>query len=281
MLHLIDADGDVTGSLVAGGAHYGEHRAAIWWGEDELVYIDGTGDTRSFGCRPARAPGSRSAGATARAGSLGARRPTARPATHRPSPTGASSDGVIRRPSLGGCQPAFSNDGRFGVWAAGAGGPIDAIELATRRTLTLLAKNDPRLPADRGYLYFPMLSHDGSLLAVAASDGEHDHFRADYDVFAIEVDPETARSDRRRRGRITATRPSTASRTSTRAARRAAPARGAAADSHGDAAVPAAAPGWPARTDAARAPLGGRRPPPTAAPPAPPASTSQPAGRAA
>jgi hypothetical protein len=79
-------------------------------------------------------------------------------------------------------------DGEVGVWAAGAGGPIDGVELATRRTWTVLAKHDPRLPRDRGYLYFPMLSRDRSLLAVAASNDEHDHFRADYDL-CVRLDP--------------------------------------------------------------------------------------------
>jgi len=40
-------------------------------------------------------------------------------------------------------------------------------------------------------MYFPMLSADRTLLVLAASGGEHDHFRADYDVLAFEVDPET------------------------------------------------------------------------------------------
>ena len=92
---------------------------------------------------------------------------------------------------LGGCQAWVAPDGEVGVWSAGAGGPIDAIELATRRTWTILAKNDPRLPADRGYLYFPMLSRDRGLLAYAASGGEHSHFEADYDVFVIPIDPAT------------------------------------------------------------------------------------------
>src|SRR5687768_15705427 len=35
-----------------------------------------------------------------------------------------------------------------------------------------------------------MLSSDQRLLAFAASAGEHDHWRADYDVYLVETDPE-------------------------------------------------------------------------------------------
>ncbi|MEO7793869.1 MAG: LamG-like jellyroll fold domain-containing protein, partial [Thermoanaerobaculia bacterium] len=66
-----------------------------------------------------------------------------------------------------------------------------ALDLATRRSWTVLEKADPHLPAGRGYVYFPMLSNDNSLLAVGASPGEHDHFRADYDIFVLELDPAT------------------------------------------------------------------------------------------
>ncbi len=95
------------------------------------------------------------------------------------------------RPSrpFGGCQPYITADGELGYWAAGAGGPIDVVDLASWKTRTLLRKNDPRLPADRGYLYFPMISPDRSLLAYAASHDQHDHFRADYDVFLLALDP--------------------------------------------------------------------------------------------
>ena len=55
----------------------------------------------------------------------------------------------------------------------------------------MLKKSDRRLPADRGYLYFPMLSSDGRLLAFGASNDEHEHFQADYEIFVVETDPET------------------------------------------------------------------------------------------
>ena len=74
---------------------------------------------------------------------------------------------------------------------AGAGGPIHRIDLASREITPLLRKNDPLLPPGRGYLYFPMSSRDGRLLAVGASGGRHDTFKADYEIFVLESDPQT------------------------------------------------------------------------------------------
>lgn len=189
-LHLVDADGGRNRVLVGSARHYGEHRAAVWWGEDELVYLDGRNATvrrkLSTGEEAELVPPAADA-----EGWLVA--PGGRIATGN-TPTFADlvpGEGVRPRPSLGGCQPAFSDDGRLAVWSAGAGGPIDALNLATRRSWTILEKGDPHLPEGRGYLYFPMLSHDRSLLAVGASTGEHDHFRADYDIFVLELDPAT------------------------------------------------------------------------------------------
>jgi len=190
VLRLIESDGTLDRVAAPAARAYGEHRAAIWWAEDELVYIDGRGDTVQLNL----ASGVRTTLARGPAQGEGwLLDPTGRWATGgTPTFSERGADGeIVRATLLGGCQPYFDARGRFGVWAAGAGGPIDAIELATRRTFTILGKNDPRLPAGRRYLYFPMLSRDGSLLAFAASDGAHDHFRADYDVFVIEVDPDT------------------------------------------------------------------------------------------
>lgn len=191
VLHLVDADGGRDRVLVPAARHYGEHRAAVWWGEDELVYIDGRNATQKLRLSTGATTElvSAASGATNAEGWLVA--PGGRVATGN-TPTFSDFDaakGVRPRPSLGGCQPAFSDDGRLAVWSAGAGGPVDAFELATRRSWTILEKGDPHFPAGRGYLYFPALSNDASLLAVGASAGEHDHFRADYDIFVIELDP--------------------------------------------------------------------------------------------
>ena len=195
-LHLVDADGGRDRVLVPSARHYGEHRAAVWWGEDDLVYIDGRNATLklrlSTGAASELVPPAASGKPTANGEGFliapGGRVATGNTPTFSDHVTGK---GVLLRPSLGGCQPAFSNDGRLAVWSAGAGGPIDIRDLATRESWTVLEKGDPHFPADRGYLYFPMLSNDASLLAVGASTGEHDHFRADYDIYVLELDPET------------------------------------------------------------------------------------------
>jgi len=157
VLRLIESDGRLDRVAAPAARAYGEHRAAIWWSGDELVYIDGEGATLRLDLSSA-ARTTITRGPARGEGWLVD--PTGRWATAgTPTFSELGRDGrVVAATPLGGCQPYFDARGRFGVWAAGAGGPIDAIELATRRTFTLLAKRDPRLPADRGYLYFPMPS---------------------------------------------------------------------------------------------------------------------------
>lgn len=190
-LHLVPTAGGRDRVLVAAARHYGEHRAALWWSEDELVYIDAAGDTRvrdlSSGAERRIADGPQN-------GEGFLVDPSGRWATSSTATFSAldpTSGEVTLATPYGGCQAWLAADGATGLWTAGAGGPIDAIELATRRTWTILAKHDPRLPRDRGYLYFPMLSRDRTLLAVAGSNDEHDHFAADYDVLLVELDPAT------------------------------------------------------------------------------------------
>ena len=72
----------------------------------------------------------------------------------------------------------------------GAGGPINRIDLRTRKVSPILNRNDPRMPNERRYLYFPMISRDGRFFAFAASPNQHDHFRSDYDVFVARLNPE-------------------------------------------------------------------------------------------
>lgn len=176
--------------LVPDARTYGwGNRAAVWRSDREIIYIARDGRTHLLDL------------------STGASRPLTREpreelawlidATLSHATTGKPSFSVydprgrrvLQRQETGGCEPYFSHDGRWGYWIAGGGGPLDRIDLATREAATLVAKNDPRL--GKGYLYFPMLSRDGRLLAFGASDGGHDHFKSDYDVFAFPTDPDT------------------------------------------------------------------------------------------
>jgi hypothetical protein len=68
---------------------------------------------------------------------------------------------------------------------------VRRIDLVTGATGDVIDRDDPRMPKGHGYLYFPMLSSCQRLLAFAASRSrnQHDHFKADYDVFVVRVDP--------------------------------------------------------------------------------------------
>ena len=190
-MHLIDVDGTGDRVIVGEARTYFEHRAAVWRSASELIFIDAEGRTRLLDLdtgeqRPLTTEGE------ARHGWLVNSR-LSHATTGRPSFSTYDRAGRRVEPArvLGGCQPYFSHDGRWGFWVAGAGGPIRGLELASRRSVEILAKSDPRLPADQGYLYFPMLSHDSTLLAVAASPDQHEHERSNYDVFVAGVDPDT------------------------------------------------------------------------------------------
>jgi hypothetical protein len=191
-LRLLRLAGGGGGRLLSRSArHIGAHRAVVWWSESALAYLEADGTSRLLDL------------------ALGTSEVLVRQAPTEPgwlvAPGGRHvttdqvdfaerdpASGRVRLTTpLGGCEPTFSADGELGLWIAGAGGPIDVIDLATRETRSLVRKSDPRLPAAWRYLYFPALSPDRTRLAWAASNGEHDHFRSNYDVFVAEVDPET------------------------------------------------------------------------------------------
>ena len=166
-------------------------RAAIWRDPGELIYVGGDGrsrllDVASGRSRPLTAEPRQELGWLIDA--------TLRHATNAApsfSLYDAGSAQVAERQPLGGCEPYFSHDGRWGFWIGKGGGPIERMDLASREISTLVTADDPRLPAGRRYVYFPMLSPDGRALAWGASGGQHDHFKADYDVFVAETDPHT------------------------------------------------------------------------------------------
>jgi hypothetical protein len=98
---------------------------------------------------------------------------------------------IAERSKFGGCQPYFTRDGVWGFWMGGAGGPVNRIRLATRQVSPMMANRDNRLPKDRNYIYFPMVSANQRLVAFAASPGQHDHFSSDYDIFIAPLNPDT------------------------------------------------------------------------------------------
>jgi hypothetical protein len=189
VLRLIRPDGSGLRELAPRARAYGEHRAAIWHGPRDLLYIDGEGYTVRLAldtdvrerllARPHRRSG----------WLMGPSLTHAVDGLPTFSPYDPRRREVTELQALGGCQPFFSADGRWGYWVAGAGGPLYKIELKTRAVSQLLGKSDPRMPGAQGYLYFPMLSSDQTLLAFAASGGGHDHWVADYDIHLVETDP--------------------------------------------------------------------------------------------
>lgn len=192
-LHLLDLRSGEDRIVAEEAMTYFENRAVVWRSSDELIYIGTDRAPRRLDL----ASGQAELLARDVPGEFGWLVDATLSYASTNSATFSIYDRRAKRirprAKLGGCQPYFTHDGRWGVWTAGAGGPIEAMDLATRRIERLLDKNDPRLPDGLRYLYFPMPSRDSLLMAFAASRDEHDHFRSDYEVFVIETDPETLR----------------------------------------------------------------------------------------
>jgi hypothetical protein len=191
-LHLLRIGDGSDRVLVPSARSYRADRAVVWLGNHELIYIDGRGFTQQLEI------------------SSGEERqltekphpkfgflinPTMTHATLGRPPSFSLYDperrSIAMRRAEDGCEPYFSHDGRWGFWIERNGGPVRRIDLLTGATGNIIEGGDRRMPDDHGYIYFPMLSSCQRLLAFAASRSgeEHDHFRADYDVFVGQVDP--------------------------------------------------------------------------------------------
>ncbi|MEX0746138.1 MAG: LamG-like jellyroll fold domain-containing protein [Phycisphaeraceae bacterium] len=190
-LRIIDVDGGSDRELVASARAYFENRSAVWINDQELIYIDGEGYT----CRLDLATGdSERITRDARKEYGWLIDPTLTYATDgRPrfSPYDASEQTIAARSNMGGCQPYFTQDGKWGFWTGGMGGPIRRVHLESGEVSAILERNDHRMPSARSYLYFPMISPCQRLFAVAASPDQHDHHRSDYAIFVFRMDPET------------------------------------------------------------------------------------------
>lgn len=190
-LHLIGPDGKGDRVVAERAQTYSRgHRAAIWHGDTLLQLIDGDGNAVLVDVATGKSE--KLAGPSSEGHGWLINRARTHATTGLPtfSLYDAARRAVTERTPYGGCEPYFSDDGRWGVWMAGAGGPMRAFDLATRTSKTLFEKNDPRL-GKQAYMYFPMLSNGGQLLAFGASPNEHDHEKGNYDVFVAEVDPRT------------------------------------------------------------------------------------------
>lgn len=194
-MYLMHADGSGIRRLAPSARAYGEDRAAVWADNDHLLYIDGEGFTRRIDVRDGKSTRITMQGQPDHGFNHGFLVNVTR--THATSgvPTfslfDASHGRITGQGALEGCQPYFSHDGKWGFWMGGAGGPINRIDLKTRRVSPILRAHDPRMPRNRSYLYFPMVSRDGRLFACAASPNQHDHFKSDYDIFVARMNPRT------------------------------------------------------------------------------------------
>ncbi len=193
-LYLLSAEGGKP-KLLTPARDYFEDRAAVWIDNDRLAYIDGEGfscelDLRSGKSTRLTANGMKGGNWGQGGYLINATKTHATGGQPTFSIYDAGKRSVVGQSALGGCQPYFTHDGRWGFWMGGAGGPINRIELATRRVSPMIALNDPRMPKERAYLYFPMISRDGRFFTFAASPNQHDHFKSDYDVFVARLDPQ-------------------------------------------------------------------------------------------
>ena len=194
-MRIINIDGSDDRIIVANARAYGEDRAIVWIDDDNLVYIGPDELTYRLNLTTGK-----SELLVNKAPSIGQWTqgwlldPTLRYATTgQPSFSRYQADGLaVRAESLqGGCQPYFTADGRWGFWTGGGGGPLNRIDLESRKVEPIITKNDPTLPRERSYLYFPMISRDRRLFTFGASPDQHDHFNSDYDIFIVPLDPES------------------------------------------------------------------------------------------
>ncbi|HEY0552937.1 MAG TPA: PKD domain-containing protein [Thermoanaerobaculia bacterium] len=190
-LHLIGPDGKGDRVVAPKAQTYSRgHRAAIWDSDTKLQFIDGDGNTLVLDLATSKTEKIASPSSEGHGWLVNRTRTHATTGLPTFSLYDAARRAVTERTPYGGCEPYFSDDGRWGIWMAGAGGPMRALDLATRTPKALFEKNDPRLGA-QAYMYFPMLSNGSSLLAFGASPNEHDHEKGNYDIFVVEVDPNT------------------------------------------------------------------------------------------
>lgn len=177
--------------LVEKAISYGEDRAVVWLDNTRLCFMHGDRDTDELDI----STGKSKPLVTKTHGQFAFLvNPTNNFATSGVpefAPFDAKTGIVDNQPGLGGCQPYFSQDGKWGFWMGGVGGPINRFFLPLRTISPIIEKHDARMPAGRAFLYFPMLSPDMQLFTFAASPDQLDHFKANYNLFVARIDPET------------------------------------------------------------------------------------------
>lgn len=194
-LHMINRDGSGDKIIVPDARQYsGWDRAVVWFNDNELAYIGGDGNTYQLNLTTNQS--------TLLIKRSGPDAPMWLPnitKTHAAwsfntfSLLDAKAQTVTEMPHLGGCQPYFCQDGIWGFWEGGIGGPINKMHLATRAISPILDRS--AMPPERNFVYFPMISDDNRLLAFAATDkvigGYGGYTESDYEIFLVQLDPKT------------------------------------------------------------------------------------------
>lgn len=170
---------------------YQEDRAVSWFDNTRLCYLDGKGETNELDILTGKSKRLITEAKGKYGFLVNSNRTFATSGDPEFAPFESNTGIVENQAHLDGCQPYFSQDGKWGFWMSGVGGPISRFYLPLRESSPIIARKDPRLPPGRGYIYFPMLSPCMRLFAFAASPDQHDHFTANYNLFVSRIDPET------------------------------------------------------------------------------------------
>ncbi len=188
ILHL--ADGREQ-TVARDARSYGQSRSVVWIDGHRLFYVTRGLETRELDLRTGDASLVAKPPPGKRAFLLNPQKSHGTSNDPLFSPFDAEARTLAPSARRAGCQSYLTRDGRFGFWTTRSGGPILRIDLASERTGTIVDKDDPRLDPSFRYVYFPMVSPDQRLLTFGASNGDHDHFRTDYEIFVAPIDPMT------------------------------------------------------------------------------------------
>jgi hypothetical protein len=131
-LRLLELASGTERTLAPAARTYRENRAAVWHGREAVAFIDGEGRSVRIDIASGESEVLTTRGQAEYGWLIDATGSFATAGLPSFAPYQAERRAVAERTLLGGCQPYFSRDGRWGFWTAGAGGPINRIALASR-----------------------------------------------------------------------------------------------------------------------------------------------------
>jgi hypothetical protein len=192
-LKMLDIKNKTRKTIAMAARSYAEDRAVVWFDENRFCYIDGEGFTVEHDLESGTHTRLTATPAEHFGWLVNATKTTATTGTPEFSTYDAATKSIRVQNRHAGCMPYFTQDGEWGFWIGGSGGPINRMRLSTRLTSQVIRKNDDRLHPDWRYLYFPMISPCSRLITFGASRGadDHDHFKADYEIFLGQIHPRT------------------------------------------------------------------------------------------